>query len=310
MAVPPFKAFFRPFLDSLSGGDAMNMPAIRSEISARLNCASVDLSARTPSGSATTFADRVGWARTYLFKAGLIKRVSRGTYSITGAGLEVLASHPTGVSIEDLSLIPAFRDWRSGTGVHAEGGAPSPTLLSSIGAETGTLDEVMARSEIQLRNLVEEELRQRLMEMTPGRFEYLVEQLVVKLGYGSSDTEVRAALGGGHGDGGVDGVISQDRLGLGQIYLQAKRWESKVGRPDLQHFVGAMHGKAQKGVFITSSDFSAEAENYARTLSGIKLRLINGAELVSLMVDCALGVVESRVYRQFRIDSDFFSDEE
>ncbi len=121
---------------------------------------------------------------------------------------------------------------------------------------------------------------------------------------------MRRALGGGHGDGGVDGVFKEDRLGLGQIYLQAKRWQNTVGRPELQKFVGAMHGRAQKGVFITSGEFTKDAMDYARNVQPMKLRLIDGAELVSLMVDCGLGVAESRVYRQYRIDNDFFEEGE
>jgi restriction system protein len=146
--------------------------------------------------------------------------------------------------------------------------------------------------------------------MTPSRFEWLVEQLVVRLGYGSSDAEVHAALKSGAGDSGVDGVIKEDRLGLGQIYLQAKRWQHRVGRPEIQSFVGAMHGRAQKGVFITTSDFSREAREYAETLQGLRLRLVDGRELASLMIDCGLGVSEERVYRTYRIDSDFFEEGE
>jgi restriction system protein len=168
----------------------------------------------------------------------------------------------------------------------------------------------MIELESQMRKLVEDELRERMAAMTPTRFEWLVEQLVVRLGYGASDSEVRSALSSGSGDTGVDGVIKEDRLGLGQIYLQAKRWQNRVGRPEIQSFVGAMHGRAQKGVFLTTSDFSREARDYAESLHGLRLRLVDGRELASLMVDCGLGVSEERVYRIYRIDSDFFEDAE
>jgi restriction system protein len=121
---------------------------------------------------------------------------------------------------------------------------------------------------------------------------------------------VRSALSNGSNDTGVDGVIKEDRLGLGQIYLQAKRWQNRVGPPEIQSFVGAMHGRAQKGVFITTSDFSREAREYADSLHGLRLRLVDGRELASLMVDCGLGVSEERVYRTYRIDSDFFEEGE
>jgi restriction system protein len=167
----------------------------------------------------------------------------------------------------------------------------------------------MAEDERRLRAIVEAELLDRMLAMPWARFELLVEQLVVKLGYGSSADEVASALRGG-ADEGIDGVIKEDRLGLGQIYLQAKRWQNTVGRPVIQSFVGAMHGKVQKGVFITTSAFSAEAREYAVSLQGIRLRLVDGRELASLMVDCGLGVSEERVYRTYRIDSDFFEEGE
>lgn len=295
MAVPPFQTFFRPFLALLSGGGQSPIQELRARLAEQFKLTPEELAQRTPSGQ-STLMNRVAWTQVYLLKAGLIERLTRGTYRITDAGRRVLESHPTALTIADLRGVPPATD--------------EPDEQGQARAGDGTPEEAMARCEGELRQLVETELHQRLAKMTSSRFEYLVEQLVVKLGYGSSDDEVRRALGGGHGDGGVDGVINEDRLGLGQIYLQAKRWENTVGRPELQKFVGAMHGRAQKGVFITSGEFSRDAGDYARNLQGMKLRLIDGAELVRLMVDCGLGVAESRRYTQFRIDNDFFDEGE
>ena len=217
----------------------------------------------------------------------------------------MLKSHATGISLADLKDIPAFQEW-SRRSASDDNERPS----AATGVDELTSRESMDRGEAELRKVVEEELLERLQAMTPARFEWLVEQLIVRLGYGSSDDEVRRALAGGAGDGGVDGVIKEDRLGLGHIYLQAKRWQNTVGRPTLQAFVGAMHGRAQKGVFITTSDFSREALDYANGLQGTRLRLIDGRELASLMVECRLGVSEERVYRVYQIDTDFFDSED
>jgi len=264
-----------------------------------------ELAERIPSGQFTVFESRTGWARTYLHKAGYIERVSRGMYRISDAGRKALAAYPDEITITDLCKEPVFKAWHTRKPVND----PVPiTKIDETGVET--IAESLARLEVEMRTLVVDDLRELLASMTPNRFEWLVEQLVIRLGYGASDSEVRAALSTGSGDGGVDGVIKEDRLGLGQIYLQAKRWQATVGRPAIQSFVGAMHGRAQKGVFITTSDFSQEALDYAKSLHGIRLRLINGEELASLMVDCGLGVSEERVYRTYKIDGDFFEDGE
>ncbi len=310
MAIPPFQHFFRPFLALLARDGELHIRDVKARLEASSGLSPAELAQRVPSGLFTVAEHRMGWARTYLFKAGLTERVSRGKYRISESGRKMLDAHPSEISLKDLRAIPQFYEWISPSGDPQASDSPAAPSSSDADGGTESMDEAMASFEIALRKLVEEELGRRLKEMTPTRFEFLVEQLVVKLGYGSSDDEVRRALGGGHGDGGVDGVINEDRLGLGQIYLQAKRWENTVGRPELQKFVGAIHGRAQKGVFITSGDFSKDAREYARTLHNMKLRLIDGAELVSLMVDCGLGVAESRVYRQYRIDNDFFEEGE
>jgi restriction system protein len=304
--VPPFDTFFTPFLELLAEGGPLHMSEVQSRLQAASGLSGDDLAKRLPSGGATVIENRIGWARTYLFKAGLIERVSWGSYRVSAAGQEMLKSHPNGISLADLKRIPAFQEWsRRSTDDRAGSRAEALSVAGEL-----TSRESMDRGEAELRKVVEEELLARLQAMTPARFEWLVEQLIVRLGYGSSDDEVRRALAGGAGDGGVDGVIKEDRLGLGHIYLQAKRWQNTVGRPTLQAFVGAMHGRAQKGVFITTSDFSREALDYANGLQGTRLRLIDGRELASLMVECRLGVSEERLYRAYKVDTDFFDSED
>ena len=303
--MPPFNWFFRPILVVLSEGGSMLTRDFREKLVAMSGLTRAELAERIPSGQFTVFESRTGWARTYLHKAGYIERVSRGMYRISDAGRKALAAYPDEITITDLCKEPVFKAWHTRKPVND----PVPiTMIDETGVET--IAESLARLEVEMRTLVVDDLRELLASMTPNRFEWLVEQLVIRLGYGASDSEVRAALSTGSGDGGVDGVIKEDRLGLGQIYLQAKRWQATVGRPAIQSFVGAMHGRAQKGVFITTSDFSQEALDYAKSLHGIRLRLINGEELASLMVDCGLGVSEERVYRTYKIDGDFFEDGE
>jgi restriction system protein len=303
--MPPFNWFFRPILAVLAEGGAMHARDFRAKLASKSGLTAEELAERLPSGQFTVFESRTGWARTYLHKAGMIERVSRGTYRITEVGRRSLEMYPTELTISDLCKDPAFKAWHTrrpvaDSGPGAKPDTPAPEVMV----------EALADFERGLRALVEEDLRERLDAMSPSRFEWLVEQLVVKLNYGASDTEVRDALSRGAGDGGVDGVIKEDRLGLGQIYLQAKRWNGNVGRPEIQNFVGAMHGKAQKGVFITTSDFSREAREYAASLHGMRIRLVDGEELAALMVDCGLGVSEERVYRTYRIDGDFFEEAE
>jgi len=284
------------------------MREVQRQLQASSGLSSEELAQRLPSGKWAVVENRIGWARTYLYKAALIERVTRATYRVTQQGRELLARHSDRITLGDLKTIPALRDWleASAGGEDDTGDAPPQSGLVVPTADA------MEQSERLLRGLVEDELRARAAGMEPSRFEWLVEQLVVRLGYGSSASEVTTALCRGGADGGVDGVVNEDRLGLGQIYLQAKRWavDSTVGRPAIQAFVGAMHGRAQKGVFITTAAFSREAREYAESLHGLRIRLIDGKELAALMVSCGLGVSEERVYRTYRIDGDLFEEAE
>lgn len=307
MPIPTYDDCFRPFLSVMSLHQSLHMRAIQDALAVDFKLTPDEVVQRLPSGRFTVIDSRVGWARTYLNKAGLIENVSRGVWRISEAGRQMLSEHPVRITLEDLRTIPAFNLWiKESTVRNDELGSEVAIPLQK---SPETMFEMMVRSERELRSLVEEELRERLAEIKPSHFEWLVEQLVVKLGYGSSADAVMAALRSGSGDTGIDGVIQEDRLGLGQIYLQAKRWKGNVGRPEIHSFVGAMHGRAQKGVFITTSDYTREAREYADSLRDIRIRLIDGGELAALMVDTGIGVNEERVYRTYRIDNDFFEDD-
>ena len=308
MTIPSYDTFFRPFLSLLASSPPLHMRDVQEKLQSSSGLSAEELSQRLPSGKSFVIENRIGWARTYLYKSALIERVARGTYGISEAGRRMLSDHPARITLADLHTTPAFSLWIKKCKVrNVDLGSEVATPLQN---SPETILEMMLQSERELRSLVEEDLRERLTEIKPSHFEWLVEQLVVKLGYGSSADAVMAALRSGSGDTGIDGVIQEDRLGLGQIYLQAKRWKGNVGRPEIQAFVGAMHGRAQKGVFITTSDYTREAREYAESLQGIRIRLVDGRELAALMIDTGLGVNEERVFRTYRIDNDFFEDDD
>ncbi len=311
MPIPRFDECLRPLLAALSAADHLHINDATARVADHFGLSQAEREVRLPSGGETMIRNRVGWARTFLNKAGLIAQVSRGHWRITDDGHSALGRFPYAVTVPDLRSFPAFQRWTAAIDAsrvarigEARVEADADSAAEEDHAETPELR--MAGDERRLRALLEEALLERVSAMAPGHFEWLVERLVVGLGYGSSSDEVTRALRQGGADGGVDGVIKEDRLGLGQIYLQAKRWRGNVGRPEIQSFVGAMHGRAQKGVFIATSDFTREAREYADSLQGLRIRLIDGKELAGLMVDCGLGVSEERVYRTYRIDSDFF----
>lgn len=319
MAVVTTQRCFRPFLVALSEVSQLQINDVTARVADLLGLSDAERQVRVAGGSATVIRHRCGWARTALGRAGLISQVSRGIWRITEEGRNALTRFPVEIREADLrEHYPTFRQWvdeiagraRAQRAVNAVDEADAPTGVETAEEVFAGVPEQMQALERRSRALVEDALLERLHAMHWGQFEVLVERLVIRLGYGSSDMEVRNALSSGSGDTGVDGVIKEDRLGLGQIYLQAKRWQNRVGRPEIQSFVGAMHGRAQKGVFITTSDFSREAREYADSLHGLRLRLVDGRELASLMVDCGLGVSEERVYRTYRIDSDFFEEGE
>jgi restriction system protein len=317
MNIPKFHECLRPLLLVLSRVPELQINDATDLVADHFGLTEAQRQERLPSGAQTIIRNRCGWARTDLGKAGLIERVSRGIWRITDAGRDALQRFPERMTVEDLRSYPAFKAWVDDIHARARGrqGSEADRLepddeqtADAQGTDEPIETERMDRDARTLRAIVEADLLERLQGMNWTRFEWLVEQLVVKLGYGSSPAEVAGALRNTGADEGIDGVIHEDRLGLGQIYLQAKRWQGTVGRPELQKFVGAMHGRAKKGVFITTSGFSAEAETYAKTLHDIRLRLVTGRELASLMVDCGLGVSEEQVYRTYRIDNDFFDE--
>ena len=252
------------------------------------------------SGRQATFDNRVGWARTYLKKAGLLEYTGRGRFRITERGLQVLEDKPSEINIKFLDRFPEFVEFRTKR--------KRPDDTEDEGQVELTPEEFLESSYKGLRSELAHELLQRVGECSPRFFEKLVVDLLVAMGYGGSRADAGRAVGGS-GDGGIDGIIKEDKLGLDAVYIQAKRWKEAVGRPIVQGFAGSLQGeKASKGVLITTSRFSSDARDFADKLDR-RIVLIDGEELAELMIDHGVGVTDVDTYVVKAIDMDYFEGE-
>lgn len=258
-----------------------------------------------PSGGAALFYNRLAWAKTHLKMAGLLELPQRGAYRITAAGLGLMSEKPARIDIPLLRKYPAYFLAKAVTDTSNNIALPP---AQAVQLEILTPEEEIGQAHHLLRRELAADVLSSIMKCSPVFFERLIIQLMIKLGYGGSREEAGKAVGRS-GDGGIDGIINEDRLGLDAIYLQAKRWEGVVGRPEIMRFVGALAGqRATKGVFITTSRFTQEAKDYAGT-SQYKVVLMDGERLADLMIEHDLGVSVAATYHLKRIDSDFFSEE-
>jgi len=274
---------------------------VRQVLSAEFALSADELAELLPSGRQTTFANRVAWAYSYLKQALLISSPRRGVYEITGRGRTVLAEQPTRIDIQFLSRFPEFQTFRQPAASSEELPAPPTTVI----AASLTPDEQIRAGYKQLRATLAGQLLERVMAVSPAGFEQLVVDVLVGLGYGGSIADAGSVVGGG-GDGGIDGIIKEDRLGLDLIYVQAKRWQGSVGRPEVQRFAGALQGqRARKGIFITTSTFTADAVSYAAGLQ-VSIVLIDGRRLAELMMDAQIGVLPAEAITILRQDEDYF----
>lgn len=262
-----------------------------------------------PSGTAPLFDNRVGWARTYLKQAGLLTSPKRGVFQITERGKALLAKGPAQINVatlEQFDEFRAFRERRRDTA--AENNAAVPRQAEQESSATQTPEDQLAFAYGRLRSELEFDLLEQVKSVTPVFFERLVIDLLVGMGYGGSRQDAGRAIGKS-GDGGIDGIIKEDKLGLDVIYVQAKRWEGTVGRPEIQKFAGALQGqRASKGVFITTSTYSREAVEFANLIN-TKIILIDGQQLAAMMIDHNVGVSTIGMYELKKIDSDYFEGE-
>lgn len=305
MTIPDFQTIMLPVLKLTADGQAH---VKRDEMSALADMFGLTDAERTemlPSGQQRTFDNRVQWAIVYMKHAGLLEYVRRGVFRITERGMEALQQNPARIDIKFLSQYSEFNDFRSGSRRERNGHSPVEQMDQQDQDVQQTPEERLEDGYQRIRLELAQELLGRIIGCSPGFFERLVVELLVKMGYGGSRKDAGEAIGRS-GDEGIDGIIKEDRLGLDTIYIQAKRWQGTVGRPDIQRFTGALMGqRAKKGIFITTSAFSREAREYASNIDS-KIVLIDGEQLAQLMIDHDVGVSTATVYEIKRIDSDYF----
>ncbi len=307
MPIPDYQAIMLPLLKYAADGKEHSIRDAIIFLAGEFGLTEAERKELLPSGLDRAFDNRAGWARTYLKKAGLLAYPKRGMFGITERGKNVLAQNPSKINVAFLKQYPEFKEFLSPKR------SPTETIesdLETLAISSATPEETLAAGYTNIRRQIESELLARVKASTPEFFERLVVTLLTTIGYGGSLADAGRAIGKS-GDGGVDGVIKEDKLGLDLLYIQAKRWdETTVGSPEIQKFVGALYGKkAKKGIFITTSTFSKAAIEYAAGLDS-KIILIDGSQLVELMFDFGVGVSTVTSYAVKRVDSDFFSDQE
>lgn len=303
MVIPDFQSVMRPVLNTVQNGAPLPLNTLRERVADQFQLTEDERKERLPSGQQTVINNRVGWARTYLNKAGLLCIPTKGMVQITPRGLEALASGPPRITVSWLKQFPEFADFHTTKPRTAD----TPVVMSIDRAET-TPDEQLADAHQALMQSLADELLEQVRAASPIFFEQLVVDLMIAMGYGGSRKEAGKATQATNDDG-IDGIIKEDKLGLDVIYLQAKRWSNTVHRPEIDKFIGALtRQRARKGVFITTSEFSEGARTAALGLD-IKVVLIDGIELARLMVENNLGVSVKQVYEVKQLDSDYFAGE-
>ena len=303
MTIPDFQAIMLPLLQYARDGKEHSLRDAITYLADVFNLSDDERKELLSSGQQAVFDNRVGWARTYLKKAGLFISPKRGFFQITDRGKEILSQNPSEINLKFLNQFPEFIEFKT---TKKDNDKSEPEIIET--SET-TPQESIEFGYQKIRKELELELLNRVKSCSPDFFERLVVDLLVKMGYGGSRRDAGRAIGKS-GDGGIDGIIKEDKLGLDIVYVQAKRWDNTVvGRPEIQKFVGALHGqRARKGVFITTSRFSQEAREYVSIIDS-KIVLIDGEELAQLMIDNHVGVSTVSIYEIKKIDSDYFTDE-
>ena len=307
MANPTFQEVMLPILKYTSDGTIHSVKECVAHIEKEFDLSDEDKQERIPSGKQRTIYNRVMWSITHLKKAGLLEsHEKRGSYIITDEGRKVaLSQNISEVNMKLLRNYASYRDF-----VHSEKQTTNASLPQSIEESDKTPEEIMGVLSTQLNLQLAEELLEAICNNTPTFFETLVVDLLLKMGYGG--LEGSGEVTKKTGDGGIDGVIKQDELGLDLIYIQAKRWEkgSNISRPEIQKFAGALLGEgATKGVFITTANFANTAVDYAKSVPNAKIILIDGLTLAKLMIKHDLGVGTNNIIHIKKIDSDYFEEQ-
>ena len=302
MAIPDYQSIMLPLLKFIRDGREHSFRETVEALATQFELTASERKELLPSGQQAIFDNRVGWARTYLKKAGLMKSARRGFFQITDRGMQTLSENLPEINVKYLRRFKEFVEFQT-----VKRGR---IVDSQDQAETidKTPEEIIEVGYAKLRSDLAAELLMKVKECSAVFFERLVVDLLVRMGYGGSRADAGKAVGQTR-DGGIDGIIKEDKLGLDAVYIQAKKWdETVVGRPEVQKFVGALQGqRAKKGVFITTSSFSSDAVDYVSKIDN-KVVLIDGVELASLMIDNELGVSSVARYDLRKIDVDYFTD--
>ncbi len=300
--IPDFQKIMLPLLKSLSDGNVKNSNDFRSYIVKEFEITEEEQKIKTPSGKQLLLYNRIAWAITYLRMAELIKNSERGKYILSDLGRDVLKKPPVEITITFLKKFPKFNLNRN---PNQDESIKEENTIDTADTLGKTPEELIEAGISQINNELSSSIMNQIKDSSPYFFEQLVIDLLLKMGYGGSDIE-SGEVTSKSADEGIDGIIKEDILGLDKIYIQAKRWNNNVDRPEIQKFVGALHGKrAKKGIFITTSNFSKKAIEYASSLD-VSVVLIDGTKLTSLMIEYELGVTVKNVYKVKKIDSDYF----
>jgi len=301
VAIPDYQTIMLPLLKLLFDGQEHSLRDSIEQLASEFQLTEEERKELLPSGRQSTFDNRVGWARTYLKKARLIESTRRGYFCITERGKKVVRDKPVKIDVRSLEQFDEFNEFRN---LRHE---KSETTQEWDEGIAQTPEELLESAHLKVRQDLLAELRQTIKNCSPRFFEYLVIDVLVKLGYGGSRKDAGKAIGRS-GDDGIDGIIKEDRLGLDTIYVQAKRWDNSVGRPEVQKFAGALQGhRAKKGIFITTSTFTKEAEEYVSRIDN-KIVLIDGDTLGQLMIDNDIGVNRIASYEVKKVDTDYFTE--
>lgn len=310
MAIPTHEEAMLPVLRVLADGQERHRRALAEKMADHFSLSAAERVALLPSGKSPVIRSRTGWALAYLKQAGIVESPRRGWYRITDRGKVVLERAPDRINNAYLQQFDEFQEFRTRSKTNAvlvNENRDSDVNVDFNGEDQIPPDEALRIAYASLRNAVESELLDTAKGVTPAFFELVVIDLLVKMGYGGNRDEAARAVGR-TSDGGIDGVIDEDRLGLDVIYVQAKRWDGSVGRPEIQKFAGALQGqRAKKGVFITTSTFTRDAIDYAERIDS-RIVLIDGQRLASLMFEYDVGVAPRSTFVAKSIDSDYFED--
>ena len=300
MSIPDFQSIMLPLLNFCADGkEHTNREAIDT-LSEQFGLTEEEQKQPLPSGQQRVFDNRVAWARAHMKMGHLVENTRRGVFRITDRGKDVLSKSPSEINLRFLQQFPEYIQARAKHKTNRDQDA-------SEDQEAKTPEEQLEQAYETLRESLASELLSQLKSASPAFFEKVVVEVLVKMGYGGSRKDAGQAIGRS-GDEGIDGIIKEDRLGLDIIYIQAKKWENTISRPEIQKFAGALQGKrARKGIFITTSEFSNGANEYVSAIDS-KIILIDGQQFAKLMMDFSVGVSTEAVYELKKLDSDYFTD--